>query len=94
MDQTPNTSAAVMREVLGAISKGTRKMKADAFFHGLEEQLLEYKKSRYDELVNWLRKAGIKSTPSPEQCADAARLARKRKGAHLHPHATRVEKDY
>ncbi len=83
MSKATGKPDAAIHAILRAITEGTKKMKGEEFFWGLVQQLRTYTPAKYDQLVAWLRTAGIRKAPSPEQCATAAKLARSRSNAIL-----------
>ena len=89
--QTEDTRAAA-QEILAAIAHGTKKVAAKTFFAGLLRQLKGYKPDRYAAFTRWLKAAGIRHLPSPDQCTVAAKVARRKHGPVVAPH--RVHADY
>ncbi|HVN83780.1 MAG TPA: hypothetical protein VMW17_02945 [Candidatus Binatia bacterium] len=84
--QASRETRAAAQEILAAITNGTRVMPAPAFFRGLRRQLSGYKADRYPALIKWLGNAGIQHLPSKEQCAAAAKLARRKHSPLVSPH--------
>jgi hypothetical protein len=81
--QDPTKAA---RAIIAAISSGTKKMAARKFFWALHTELCRYKAENYEQFVAFLRGAGVSATPTREQCAAAAKLARAKSNALLAPH--------
>ncbi|MBI4518094.1 MAG: hypothetical protein HY699_20005 [Deltaproteobacteria bacterium] len=82
MPKKDDPSAAV-KELLAAIANGTKKMGPDEFFWELQAQLKKYRPAAHADFAAWLRRAGIRKALTPEQCAVAAKMARKRENAVL-----------
>ena len=86
-------SSAAVRTIVTAMSKGTKKMKANKFFWSLQKELKRYKRANHDQFVAFLREAGIAKAPTPDQCDAAAKLARQKRNAILAPYAP-IERGY
>ncbi|HUI28032.1 MAG TPA: hypothetical protein VL403_18265 [Candidatus Kryptonia bacterium] len=91
MPKQSKQSRAAAHEILAAITQGTSKVGAKAFFNGLLRRLTAYKPDRYAVLTKWLRDAGIQHLPSPEQCTAAAKIARRKHGPVVAPHPVRAD---
>jgi hypothetical protein len=91
MSKPSNETRAAAREILAAISHGTSVMKAPAFFRGLHQRLAAYTPARYAALTKWLHRAGIEHVPSKEQCAAAAKVAKRKHGPLVAPHPVHAE---
>ena len=85
---------AATREILTAIVKGTRKLTAQMFSWNLAQELRKYRRNRHEEFLDWLRVAGIKNAPTPDQCAAAAKVARSGLGSKFFPHPRPVRDSY
>jgi hypothetical protein len=94
MPKKPNDPNAATREILTAIVKGTRKLPARVFTWELGRELRKYKPSRREDFLAWLRKAGIRNAPTPQQCTAAAKMARQEQASVLFPHPLPAAGDY
>ncbi|MBI1814679.1 MAG: hypothetical protein HYR72_06860 [Deltaproteobacteria bacterium] len=74
---------SAMYEILTAMVKGTKKMKGEDFFWEAVNRFHHYKPAKHAELTDWLKKAGIRKLPTPEQCVAARKLASKAENATL-----------
>lgn len=92
MPKPSKANRAAAQEILAAMTGGTSKMAAKAFFSGLLRRLTAYTPDRYPAFTKWLSTAGIQHLPSAEQCAAAAKIAKRKHNPLVAPHP--VHADY